>query len=193
MDRLSGWYKRNVQLVLFALGLGLAAALNVSTLEIARALWTQPLLREAVAQSAGNFYKQTDATQSAPGQQPQGPNATNGQGRPFESLEKQLNTLTLPIGWDTDSSRQKALLPDNGIASLANPQNWRWAMPWHWTSWPKIWNWLALIAGWLMTALAASLGTQFWFKTLGEALQLRAAGAKPPKGSGAASTNGAGG
>ncbi len=43
-----------------------------------------------------------------------------------------------------------------------------------------------------MTALAASLGTQFWFKTLGEALQLRAAGAKPPKGSNETNTTDAG-
>ncbi len=62
MDRLSGWYKRNVQLVLFALGLAFAAALNVSTIEIARALWTQPLLRDVVVQSASKFYDENRPT-----------------------------------------------------------------------------------------------------------------------------------
>jgi hypothetical protein len=40
-------------------------------------------------------------------------------------------------------------------------------------------NWLAKILGWLLTALATSLGAQFWFNLMSEALKLRAAGPKP--------------
>ncbi len=35
------------------------------------------------------------------------------------------------------------------------------------------------VIGWILTAIATSLGAQFWFNTLSEALKLRAAGPKP--------------
>ena len=185
MDGFGGWYKRNVQLVLFLLGLGLAAAFNVSSLEIARALWTQPVIRDAVVQSASDFYKGGDPTQ-----------ITNPQEDRITKLQTQLDGLNLPIGWDQamlaclfgKSSRAtpenpptteatKAPATPHGTASCRQPQG-----P---TNGVNLWwEWLALIAGWLVTALATTLGTQFWFQTLGNALALRAAGPKPPKASG---------
>ncbi|MEI6560381.1 MAG: hypothetical protein WCO00_18445, partial [Rhodospirillaceae bacterium] len=33
--------------------------------------------------------------------------------------------------------------------------------------------------GWLLSALAISLGAQFWFDTLGKIISLRSSGAKP--------------
>ncbi len=40
-------------------------------------------------------------------------------------------------------------------------------------------QWAAKLLGWLLTALATSLGAQFWFNLLSESLKLRAAGRKP--------------
>lgn len=37
--------------------------------------------------------------------------------------------------------------------------------------------WL-LVVGWILTALAVSLGSNFWFDVLGKALQLRGSGPK---------------
>jgi hypothetical protein len=39
--------------------------------------------------------------------------------------------------------------------------------------------WLAKLLGWLLTALATSLGAQFWFNIMSEALKLRAGPPKP--------------
>ncbi|MFO1069729.1 MAG: hypothetical protein U1E14_14515 [Geminicoccaceae bacterium] len=39
--------------------------------------------------------------------------------------------------------------------------------------------WIAKLVGWLLAALATSLGAQFWFNILSESLKLRAAGKKP--------------
>ena len=39
-------------------------------------------------------------------------------------------------------------------------------------------DWVLAFAGWLITALAVSLGAGFWFDVLGKALQLRGTGAK---------------
>lgn len=43
-------------------------------------------------------------------------------------------------------------------------------------------DWLGKLLGWLLTALATSLGAQFWFNMMSEALKLRAAGRKPDDG-----------
>jgi hypothetical protein len=41
------------------------------------------------------------------------------------------------------------------------------------------WGWLIRAVGWTLTALALSLGTPFWFDTLGKFLNVRS-GVRPP-------------
>jgi hypothetical protein len=154
MDGWGGWYKRNVQLVLFLLGLTLAAAFNVNSFEIARVLWKEPALREAVVQSAGKFYQEGNPPKQIP----------------LEDLEKNLDDLKLPLGWDSASA---SCLLGQATSDTCRRLQGRGGGVNRW------WEWLVLLAGWLVTALATSLGTQFWFQTLDEAL--RAAGTKPPK------------
>ncbi|PKU23742.1 hypothetical protein [Telmatospirillum siberiense] len=48
MDRLSGDYKRQIQLVSFLIGLAITAALNANTFDITRAFWLQPTLVEQI-------------------------------------------------------------------------------------------------------------------------------------------------
>src|SRR6185437_9837338 len=48
MERVSGWYKRKIQIIGLGLGLALAIVLNADTLSIVRTLWTQPLVRDAL-------------------------------------------------------------------------------------------------------------------------------------------------
>lgn len=48
MDRVSGWYKRRSQRIIFALGLATALLLNVNTVLVARSLSTSASLREAL-------------------------------------------------------------------------------------------------------------------------------------------------
>lgn len=49
-------------------------------------------------------------------------------------------------------------------------------------AWPSDWvSRLTRVLGWLFTALAASLGAQFWFDVLGRIVNLRMSGKKPEK------------
>ena len=59
-------------------------------------------------------------------------------------------------------------------AEAAQPRLYAW-QSWHLD--PV--QWAAKLLGWLLTALATSLGAQFWFNLLSELLKLRAAGRKP--------------
>lgn len=84
--------------------------------------------------------------------------------QPLEDREKEISELagqldSLPIGWSRDSE------PESGRKA----------------------GWiLASIVGWIMTALAVSLGAPFWFDALGKLVNLRSAGQAPKK---AASTS----
>ena len=52
MDRVGGVYKRQAQLLSFAIGLALAVALNVDATHIVATLWANPVLARAVAAEA---------------------------------------------------------------------------------------------------------------------------------------------
>jgi hypothetical protein len=83
MNRVSGWYKRKVQILLLIIGLVLTVALGVDTISAATALWKEPTLRAQVVAVAQQTVKQTAGTQS-----------TN-----LIELNRQLNALQLPMGW----------------------------------------------------------------------------------------------
>jgi len=70
--------------------------------------------------------------------------------------ELQQNLRPLPLGWDSAPGR-----PDAG-----------WYLSWY-GSFEKI-------VGWLITALAITLGAPFWFDLLDKFMSLRTSGTKPP-------------
>src|SRR6202795_353352 len=62
MARVSGWYKRMAQKIIFAAGLLLCAAVNADTLMIVKELWSDQALRSAVvAQTAQKVQSATPA------------------------------------------------------------------------------------------------------------------------------------
>ena len=84
MERVSGWYKRRVQLALAAIGLAAAITLNADTLQIVRTLWIQKSVRDAVVAQAGVIT------------------ASNGGPRTLPDAAKQvqqIKALNLPLGW----------------------------------------------------------------------------------------------
>ena len=63
MDRVSGWYKRTVQIWTLAIALALALALNADTLRIGKDLWQDTAVRSAiVAQAHARVAKDSGAT-----------------------------------------------------------------------------------------------------------------------------------
>lgn len=67
MERVTGWYKRFAQQVLFALALATAIACNVNSLRIIQGLTADPDLRNSVVEAAtGYIKKNTEAEASAP-------------------------------------------------------------------------------------------------------------------------------
>lgn len=127
MERVSGWYRRKTNLVVFLLGLALAAALNIDTLAIAGHLYRNDSSRNALVALA------VDAQTN--------PAVLNG---PLTDRIKSSalfdERLQLPIGWSRTV----------------------YATPWY-----------LMIAGWLLTAFAATLGAPFWFDVLNKVMTVR--------------------
>jgi hypothetical protein len=77
MQRASGWYKRKVQLMIAVVAAVIAIGLNVDSLQVADALWSNGPVRSAVARTAA---KEADAPQAA-------------------AAAKKVQELRLPLGW----------------------------------------------------------------------------------------------
>ena len=52
MERVSGWYKRRAQIIIFGIGLVLCCLLNCDTLMVLKELWNDQALRAAISESA---------------------------------------------------------------------------------------------------------------------------------------------
>ena len=83
MERVSGWYRRRIQKVLWILAFAVAIALNADTLQIAKRLWVDPTQRAAIVSQAQR------ATSS-------------GREQP---AKEQLRRLPVPLGWHLASAR----------------------------------------------------------------------------------------
>jgi hypothetical protein len=86
MDRVSGWYKRRSQLIVFVLGFLAAGAMNVNSISIANDLWVHKAQRDALVSSAQGYLVNHPDDQK-------GMNA--GLKADIDSFEN----YGLPIGW----------------------------------------------------------------------------------------------
>ncbi len=131
MDRVSGWYKRRTQKIIFAVGFAVTIAINADCINIAQRLSSDASLRQGVVALA-------EATAKTPP-------VADGKDTSVKSIEgniQSLNSLGLPLGWD-------------GKLDLSA------------STWPE------RLLGWLVTALAISLGAPFWFDMLNKLIVVR--------------------
>jgi hypothetical protein len=154
MDRVSGWYKRWILYWLFGLGLALAIGANVDTIHIISALSTNPQLQSEIVSSVRDYLRSNGSSESSEqnGTTSNPPKSSAGEKPAGESLQKaatDLASLGVPLGW-----------AEPECAYVAK-------------------HWWGAILGWLITALAASMGAPFWFDTLNRFINIRAAGPAP--------------
>jgi len=97
MQRVSGWYKRRAQAIMLVIALGLTVALNVNSVEVARQLWTDPLLRQSVVAAAEGF--QQPRTQVDPAVEDPAMAGIQRSSGNLRALQGELDALALPLGW----------------------------------------------------------------------------------------------
>ncbi len=133
MDRVSGWYKRQSQIILLIIGGFITVSMNIDTIYIAQTLYHSPTARVALVAQA---------------QKISGQNLPN---KNIDELFSELKNSSLPLGWP-----QKDSLCDvfNNIK-------------------------LTQIVGWLLSTMAISMGSPFWFDVLNKFIRIRSTGISP--------------
>jgi hypothetical protein len=162
MDRLSGSYKRFSTYFTLGFGLVVAIAFNVDTITLTKTLWNDPTVRATLATAAQRYV---DANPD-PAKPPQA-----------DAIAAQLRAMP-PIGWTAPNIPRATA----SSASGANDESGRsvWAVLRATVCAPD-WSGAWTVIGWLITAIAVSLGAPFWFNALGSLLKLRNTGPKPAR------------
>lgn len=185
MEQLSDAYKRHLTYLTLAVGLLIAVVLNADSLQMARALWEDPALREtvvaAVQSAAANgqlaqFAEQADASQQQAQQQleAQSPESTAEPGlntgqilsdatTQITTSLTQITALNLPIGWEYTPLEKRCVADANG------------KLPTGCGSMRNLWllgpdnnpDWFGLLIrkllGMAVTVVAIGQGAPFWF------------------------------
>ena len=198
MERVSGWYKRNSQVLLLCIGFSTAVALNVDTFKIANTLWRSPELRSdmvKLAQSVNDNIaalekaKTSACKTAAAGEECKAATAKWDDARNPDvnkSLKDvgKLSELGLPIGWDVchdgnpesnkiESAPQQKQAEQCVAGWKVLGTDYRIMVP------ENYFSWLAKILGLLFTAAAISFGAPFWFDLMNKLLDLRGSRPKP--------------
>jgi hypothetical protein len=94
MDRVSGWYKRRTQMMLFVIGLVVAGVMNVDAFSVGRALFEDEALRGGVVAQATALVLPV----------PSSPDRSDDQiarraAQAFAALQGELGQIRFPTGW----------------------------------------------------------------------------------------------
>jgi hypothetical protein len=103
MDRVSGWYKRRTQVWTLVIALALTLAANADTIQIARKLWADPVLRSKVVEEAkarAQKPRPTVSVEYRDEDDPTNPTVTRlDEGNQLSTNEKDL--LGQLVGWQS--------------------------------------------------------------------------------------------
>ncbi len=174
MSRVSDAFSRYMGLLSFGVGLILAVTLNADSLQLARALWTDPALRATVATVAqsqtqqpiyvSTFRPTTAQTEASEQTTEEVITEITDNLDAAQATVDQLVSLNLPLGWQWDDVRSYPEDDPSLTAKYTNSNN--------------IWNyipgnspyfitlWLGKLVGLALTVISIAQGAPFWFSIL---------------------------
>ena len=155
MDRVSGWYKRYTAIITLAAGAVIIVLLNLNALTIGRTLYTENAVSTAVSTVAAKATSCSGVSQDCLG-----------------NLEGQLSSAAaagLPVGWGTvRACREPGVrcnwMDQRGIFSPYGGSGWQFVL---------------VLAGFIIMIISVVPGAQFWFGLLSKIGALRSTGPKP--------------
>lgn len=167
MLRATDWYKKYTQVFLFLIGMAIAISFNVDTIKIIKKLEKDPDLTDKVVTQAENFLAAYPEL---------GDNSLNQATRRSPKTDSILNTRRDILINQANHLIQGDIKRANDLLGLG------------WKDF-KLDNtpigisfFLRMVVGWLLTALAISLGAPFWFDLLNKLMRLRTSYSSDEKG-----------
>jgi hypothetical protein len=155
MIRAGGVYKRNSRLVALIIGFVIAIVANADTFHIVDRLAKDQVLRQSVSQSAEKIIEQSKGELTKETQ---------------KKLEDAANQINLPMGWN-EANRTLSRFPKFEVFSTKNANV---SETKHYIYLP---SWLTIF-GWIISAIAISMGSSFWFDLLGRFIDVKNIGKK---------------
>jgi hypothetical protein len=185
MDRVSGWYRRQTQTILFLIGLLIAALLNINAITIGQRLlvddsWRASVVAAAAALPSPATPAATDAKAADPkAADPKAtdPKATNPKVTGPKTADSTAGSTKAPIVTPDIGNLEKKL-NENGfmIGAPLRPGNPRSFVLFGFLP-ITICGWLiaflAALPGYLIVAFATALGAPFWFDMLNRLMVVR--------------------
>jgi hypothetical protein len=160
-DRLVGWYKRKIGLLLFVIGLVLSFVMNVDTFEMVQILSNNPDARQEMVQLAIST-SQTDGTkiltESNTSDSTHNAKVDSAYLSTLSSIDNVSNILG--SGWHLENG--KTGIFNKAVYIISHSPPWS----------KKFW-------GFIITAFALSMGSKFWFDLLKRLVSIRGTGEKP--------------
>jgi len=151
MDRASGWYKRYTQKILVGVGFCIAILFNADTIAIYERLESDPETLQKVLTLAEDYVNGNEEGTTALAVDPSSE---------FEESLAKLESLV-----------------NDQIETVKSPLGLGWKnVVWSEVTWLDV---LTKALGWIVTALAISLGAPFWFDLLRKLVNIRSSGNKP--------------
>lgn len=156
MERASGWYNRNIKKWTIAIAVVIAILFNFDSINVYKQLTTDSNVRQDLVKYAeGSIDKYAelvniDTTVDA---------ADNLYVQKLDSLKTQINSIL-----------------DEEIASIESMAGIGWEKETPDEIFHTFWDFILKVCGWIITALAISLGAPFWFDLLNKVMKLRGTG-----------------
>lgn len=210
MERVSGWYKRNVQVILFGIAAVITLMLNIDSLYIIDMLMQAPTTRAALIEMAQEHVAEANSTPTS--------EATTPATEATAAVESALPESTPPVeatppagatppGAATPPAVTQSSTGEATLATFDEIEAAGLNLGWDHCVVPLVveqrldpmlkqgecndnllrstdsfnmW-WAKKFIGLLLTVIAASLGAPFWFDLLNKAVNLRLTGQKPPE------------
>lgn len=166
MNRVSGWYKRKTQRLLFAIGLVMAIFLNVNSIYVFESLLKDNATRELVVEQAVDFKENRAQTLLSLAQ------------IKADSSKNDAEKLTATLNAMDSLLKSEATFPFSNLGmGWLHQSNKKFCDEWKPAGIGKrVAMIFFLLIGWFISALAISLGAPFWFDSLVYLINMRGAG-----------------
>ncbi len=167
MDRAGGWYKRSTQKILVVVGMLIAVIFNADAINIYERLESDPENLKEIVSIAESFVRADSTIYN----------------RYYQGDSLILEEKLLPVPDSAAGERfeealnQAKLLVTEELETIRAPLGLGWSyFDYKNAQWTE---WAMKILGWIVTALAISLGAPFWFDLLRKLVNIRSSGRQP--------------
>jgi hypothetical protein len=176
MNRLTGWYKRRCLITTLLVGTILAVIVNVDSINLIGRLWSEPDLRFAILNNIESILTQDNTNILNVGQ--------------LSVIQQQFSQITLPVGWlgsPVSLTSGQGTIVAKECTLFAVQENQIYGILVSGQCYPiinspqatNLTGWLIKLAGILISGIAASPGSSFWFDMLKKIVNVRLTGVNP--------------